>query len=319
MIDALEIAGYQSLRKARIELGALTVIEGPSNSGKSALVRALVMLARNARGTAYISTGMTTCTVTAGSADEGWVLRLTRSTARGKDAYRLRILQGGVAGARAPAAAEFTKLQGGVPDEASELLRLGDLNIARQPDPPFLLTESGRDVAAVLGRLTNVSMVLAAAAEAGRRRKQAARDLKGADARLAELREQAQEFAGLGDRRRAIGRAEAALETAQGLAAQLEQLRGLVSRVAESGDQARQARAAAQAAEPPSTAALDELLARRDRLAALLDEHADAAREVTVDIVLARGAEQAEAGAHKALHGALVAAGTCPTCGQPVT
>ena len=227
MIDALEIAGYQSLRKARIELGALTVIEGPSNSGKSALVRALVMLARNARGTAYISTGMTTCTVTAGSADEGWVLRLTRSTARGKDAYRLRILQGGVAGARAPAAAEFTKLQGGVPDEASELLRLGDLNIARQPDPPFLLTESGRDVAAVLGRLTNVSMVLAAAAEAGRRRKQAARDLKGADARLAELREQAQEFAGLGDRRRAIGRAEAALETAQGLAAQLEQLRGL--------------------------------------------------------------------------------------------
>jgi len=176
MLDAIEVRGFQSLADARIELGWLTVVEGPSNSGKSALVRALVMLARNARGTDYITTGKATCTVATGSAEEGFAVRLTRTARRGGDEYRVKV-------AEVPAAKVFTKLAGGVPEEVSALLRISELNIARQFDPPYLLTESGRDVAAVLGRLTNVSMVLAAAAEAGRRRKQLARDLKGAEQR----------------------------------------------------------------------------------------------------------------------------------------
>jgi len=246
MLDAIEVRGFQSLADARIELGWLTVVEGPSNSGKSALVRALVMLARNARGTDYITTGKATCTVATGSAEEGFAVRLTRTARRGGDEYRVKV-------AEVPAAKVFTKLAGGVPEEVSALLRISELNIARQFDPPYLLTESGRDVAAVLGRLTNVSMVLAAAAEAGRRRKQLARDLKGAEQRRDDLLEQAQEFAGLAARRRALGRAEKALEALEATVASADRLRDLIGRVAGAEAAVEAARSAAARAEPPSS------------------------------------------------------------------
>jgi predicted ATPase len=50
MITKIAIAGYRSLRDARIGLGPLNVVTGPNGSGKSSLYRALRLLADVAQG-----------------------------------------------------------------------------------------------------------------------------------------------------------------------------------------------------------------------------------------------------------------------------
>ena len=45
-LETLEISNFQSVEKADIQLGGFTVIVGPSNSGKSALLRALRAVVR---------------------------------------------------------------------------------------------------------------------------------------------------------------------------------------------------------------------------------------------------------------------------------
>ena len=82
------------------------------------------------------------------------------------------------------------------------MLRLGPLNFAGQLDGPYLLGAAGTEIAQTLGSLTNVSMLFRAAVEAGRVRKGAERDAKGAEGRLEAL---ARAAAGV-DRRPAGGR-----------------------------------------------------------------------------------------------------------------
>ncbi|HEX2573073.1 MAG TPA: AAA family ATPase [Polyangia bacterium] len=50
-IEALEVAGYRSLRRLRLPLGPVSVITGPNGSGKTNLYRALYLLHAAAQGT----------------------------------------------------------------------------------------------------------------------------------------------------------------------------------------------------------------------------------------------------------------------------
>ena len=50
LITKLAIAGYRSLRDARLPLGPLNVVTGANGSGKSSLYRALRLLADIAQG-----------------------------------------------------------------------------------------------------------------------------------------------------------------------------------------------------------------------------------------------------------------------------
>jgi len=308
MLSLLEVHGFQSVHGASVPLGRLTVVTGPSNVGKSSLMRALEGLAENLRGTDAISTGKSTCTIAVVAEDEGWAVRLTRTRSHKGDEYRI-----------APSGEVYTKLAGQVPEDVSALLRLSPLNVSAQADPPFLLTRTGREVAGVLGDLTNVSMVLRAAAEAGRVRKGLARDLKAAEARLAGLTEQAQGFAGLGDKLDAISIAEEALTQLADRAARMTRLRGLLSQLeASRGAVARLAEATARS-EPPSLARLEAITERLDRLRALANEQEHqglSAWSADQDEAAARARES---DLHAELHQVLADAGTCPTCGQGVT
>lgn len=57
MLTSVEIENFQSVRRARLELGRFTVVTGATGSGKSAVLRAIRLLAFNARGTSYIMRG----------------------------------------------------------------------------------------------------------------------------------------------------------------------------------------------------------------------------------------------------------------------
>lgn len=160
MINGIEIRNFQSLHHVSLTLAPLTVIVGPSSSGKSAFTRALRLLTSNARGTTFISTGARTAQVIA-STDRG-----TISISRGaENAYTLIPTDS--------PQQSFTKLAAAVPEEVTAFLGIapGDpLNFSSQFDKPYLLSDSPAEVARTLGALTNVNVVFEASREANRRR-----------------------------------------------------------------------------------------------------------------------------------------------------
>jgi DNA repair ATPase RecN len=316
MLTRIEISGYQSLKRARIPLGRFTVITGPSGSGKSGTLRAVQLAARNASGASYVTRGAAHCAVALIEEDGPrsravLIRRGARSTAG--DFYRLQ--------ARGPdgkSSKDYTKLGGKVPDKVAEALRLGDLNFAGQFAGPFLLAETGTEVARVLGELTNVSMVLRAAAEAGRVRKQLERDARTAAVLLESLLGLQQDYAGLDGQRAAIAEAEQALDGIEAGRARVLRLWQLADRLEAAAAAAEQAAAAAVAAAPPDLARLEQGLAKLTRLRALDAAYAEADQAVTYWAGEARAAAGREEAAHAAVHSALVAAGQCPLCGQEV-
>jgi DNA repair exonuclease SbcCD ATPase subunit len=313
VLSRVEVSNFQSVRKAVVPFGRLTVITGPTGSGKSALFRALYALARNVRGTSAVSAGQKSLSVATGNG--AWAVRLTRSlSARGKNEYAVARLADGTW-----STVKYTKLAGQVPGPAAELLALSELNFARQLEPPYLLAVSGAEIAKRLGDLTNISVVLGAAAEAGRVRKQLSRDLDAARARREALLAEAQQFATLKARRRAVTEAEEALGRVQATASARDRLRALTDRLeaaeAASADAARESVRQA----PPSLARLEELAAARGRLRDLMVRLQIAERDIAAAVGQAEAAEREEQAARDGLHAALVAIGECPVCGSRIT
>ena len=56
MITKLAVRGFQSLQNISLELGNITVIVGHSDSGKSALLRALEKASFNESGSSFLTT-----------------------------------------------------------------------------------------------------------------------------------------------------------------------------------------------------------------------------------------------------------------------
>jgi DNA repair exonuclease SbcCD ATPase subunit len=319
MLNRIEVRSFQSLHSADIPLGWFTVITGPTGSGKSALFRAMLLLARNARGTSYISHGHASCSVTTG--DGRWIARLTRSSARGgKNEYRVaRLAPAQAEGVSGWAKSTYTKLNGQVPAQVEDLLQLSELNFARQiPQVPFLLSLPGTEIARRLGDLTNVSLVLGAAAEAGRFRKQAQRELDAARERRDALMGEAQEFAGIKERRAACTAAEEALAAAQATSSAAGRLRALTGRLEAAELAAAAARAEAASQAPPSLGRLEELAASVARLRELAGDLEAEEFEAAELADLARQARRDEQAAEEAVRKALADAGQCPVCGQAV-
>jgi len=313
VLKRIEVRNFQSLRRADIPLGWFTVVTGPSGSGKSALFRAVMTLASNARGTSYVSHGQKTCSVAA--EDGQWIARITRSVPRsgGKNEYRVAVRDGD-----GWQVTPYTKLNSQVPAQVSGLLQLTELNFAQQLDPPYLLSLPGTEIARRLGDLTNVSLVLGAAAEANRVRKQHQRDLDAARERREALLAEAQEFAGLRERRSAVTAAGEALVRAQAAAVSAERLRALTGRLEAAERAAAEARAEAAGQAPPSLERLEALAGKRSRLRDLADDLAAAAGDAIRFRSQAGQARRDEVEAETAIHRALADAGQCPVCRQAV-
>lgn len=318
MLKRAEVRNYQSLAHVDVELDWFTVITGPTGSGKSGFLRALGLLAFNARGTGYITAGAKTCTVSAG--DERMLARITRSSARNvPDSYQLARLVPVPVGGYGWAGGKYTKLGGQVPPQVTEALGLTPLNFADQWDAPFLLGLPPAQLAQRLGELTNVSLVLGAASSANRARKQLQRQLEEATARRDQLLAQARQYATLGARRRAVTAAEEALESYQEASGRLERLRALTGRLEAAEAASRGAAEEAARQDPPSLDKLEGLTARLARLRQLGQAVIDAEREITLQDGELRRAAAAEVTAGATLHAALAAAGQCPLCGSIIS
>jgi DNA repair protein SbcC/Rad50 len=311
MLSRIEVRNFQSLSAADIELGQFTVITGPTGSGKSALFRAVRMLAFNAWKARYVTHGQASCSVTAGNGT--WVARLTRSAGKGRNEYLAGRCENGTW-----VKEKYTKLARQVPPQVSALLALTELNFSSQGDPPYLLSGSGAEAARQLGELTNVSLVLGAAAEAGRVRKAADRDLAAARARRDALLAEKSEFEGLKAQRDACAAAEEALGRVLVVSARLESLRALTGRLRAAEAALEAAREAAARQSPPPVQKLEALLDRRARLGALARELRAAELDARTQADAASLARRQAAAAENEVHDLLAQAGACPVCGAAV-
>jgi len=161
-IKKLIINNFQSHKNTEITFDeGLTVILGPTDSGKSAIIRALKWVLYNEpRGTDFISVGSNSCRVTV-EMDDGTII--TRERSNNKNRYILitkgskQIFEG--FGNTVPV--EITKAHG-IPKIYLDRDSTCAVNLAEQLDGPFLLSENAGVRARVLGRLIGIHIIDAA-------------------------------------------------------------------------------------------------------------------------------------------------------------
>lgn len=233
MIDSISIRNFQSLVHVDLTLAPLTVIVGPSSSGKSAFIRALRALTANRRGTDFITHGEHTSSVSAhlSSSDplRSGTVTLTRSTRTSPNSFVL--IPDDPSHPLHPKA-EFTKLGGAVPAEISDFLGIPteqiDLAIASQFDKPYLLADPGAEVARTLGALTNAHIILSGARESQRQKLATSQTLRTRASDLEAIRARVPEFRALKDQRTALDRAEALIADARTTADSVTRLTALI-------------------------------------------------------------------------------------------
>lgn len=316
-LERLRAENFQSLAKADIELGAFSVIVGPSNSGKSALLRALRAITRNVNSPSAVRAGKTT--FNAAVEFDGTVVSIERG--KSQSTYRVALPDG--------REEVYTKAGRTVPEDVQSILAMPlpagpDLVFSSQIDPPFLLSETGSVAAKILGDLTNVSKLHAAARESNRRRLEASKlqSLREEDAQAAAARMREQ-FSDLGEHAKVIRHARESLTSVREKAVLRDRLDSLLADldVAEAAEEDLNVRLK----ELPRPADIEnlaekagELLGRRLALIDILDGMAKATQAAQqLEAVLKDSLEEQQQ-AEKDYHDALVQAGTCPTCDQPV-
>lgn len=173
------VTEYQSIQHAKLEVSGFTAITGPSNIGKSALLRAITAALFGQEGNHFVRKGAPSCAVTVERGDQHveWsrvrkktvsqesclILNGVKHTRLGRDGHADLTAGLGFSGVRAGSATIYPQ-------------------VARQLDPPFLLGETPNataDVFKMLGRIDVVTRAQGAAksdlrkttAEAGLREK----------------------------------------------------------------------------------------------------------------------------------------------------
>lgn len=276
---ALELVDYQSHERTRLELGSLTVIVGSSSSGKSAVLRALTTLVTNSRGTSYVRHGARLARVSAVLVGSDPVsaceTRVTVLRSRDTSAYEL---------ARADDAPVcYTKCGTATPAAVTAALGFGGeadtgLWLAGQFDRPYLLDQTGSQVARVLGNLTGVSLLFAASRECARRASATRVTLKERRGELEEVTAAVERHRDLPQRLAACSAAQEALSVAQRAAQRRDRLAALVAE--QRSVAARIVELQSRIRPVPDVAVLVEIARRHTVLAAHLEALVSARRQL---------------------------------------
>lgn len=305
MIRRLAVRGYQSLHRIELEFAKLTVVVGPSSSGKSAVLRAIRQLAFNTRGGSWVSHGQTTATIIADTVSDNGVSARVIFQRKGASAAYGVAVNGETY--------KFSKLAGDVPEQVRALLPLHAGNFAGQFELPYLIESSGSSIARELGRLTNIDRILAAAREANRRQRATTAELRVRESDLISLRESVQQYRGLADRIK-----EAVTMSEHILQASLYEKRLEKARIL-SGRYTTDLRTAQKTSELPAMPSLDRLTQLHSTYSRLIQLRDDATtqrdainRATTLSSLCADRLKELRV----SLRDSLTQAGICPTCQQ---
>lgn len=311
-LNRIEIRHFQSLRKVDLDLGQLTVIVGASSSGKSALMRAFRGIASNVRGTSVITRGQKKAAITVRT--DTHTITLERSEVSGL--YRVADL------VESGSELVYTKLNGGVPDTVTKVLRIApapaggsSVNFASQFDRPYLLDDSGANVARVLGELTNVNTIFEAVRLANKRRLAASSLLKTRRADLAATQTRLEEIGGLKSRMEATARAQLLFDQARLITERMDRLSQARNALLAEEAHAGQLAAQAQITLPDGTELADTFTRFAD-LVNLLRRSEEKTRAWSTAQSLQVNTQQTVTFLEQELATLLKDNGVCPTCGQ---
>lgn len=144
MLESLFIKNFQTHENLRIDFDPLiTTVIGPSDRGKSAVIRALRWLATNRPGgSEFIRYGTETVKVTLKI--DGRKIRRTKGKAR--NSYHLD-------------GAPLVAFGSDVPRDVAKLLNFGEINCQQQHDPPFWFAASAGEVSKRLNEIINLGVI----------------------------------------------------------------------------------------------------------------------------------------------------------------
>lgn len=146
MLEKLVIRNFQKHKKFTLGLDPhVTVLVGPSDRGKSSLLRALRWLCFNKpSGEEFITHGQSHCSVDL-YYDDG--RRITRHRGDRKNYYTAD-------------GEEYHALgTSGVPEQVVRLLNLGEINFQRQHDPSFWFSLTPGEVAREINQIVNLELI----------------------------------------------------------------------------------------------------------------------------------------------------------------
>lgn len=164
MIKRITLKNFQSHKNLVVDCDKFTTLTGPSNGGKSAVLRAILGLARNDSVTDYVRHGQKSLSVKL-ELDDGFTVEWRKGS--GENKYILTDPEGDET--------VFDKVGTDVPEEVRAILKLGPVaikgsekeyvNFHRQLEPPFLVKATAGNVAKLFGELTSASQLYTAVSE----------------------------------------------------------------------------------------------------------------------------------------------------------
>jgi exonuclease SbcC len=223
MITGVKIRGYQSHQDTEFLLGpGLNVITGPSDSGKTAIIRAIRWVAFNEpAGDSYVNQAVGEAEVTL-TLDSG--IQITKRRRGKKTTYLVSTIP-----------EPFEKAE--VPDEVTKLLAItrqtfGDyetaLNFAYQLDAPFLISETASTGAKILGTIAGTEVIDLALKGVSKEVYDAQNQRREAEKAIARLDEALKEYEDLDQVKEALDRADEALKWLEESASTHTRLAGLL-------------------------------------------------------------------------------------------
>ena len=150
MITRLLLKNFQGHERFDVKLGRVTTFIGPSDAGKSSLIRALRWLLHNQPGGVGMVRDGTQHTRVAAAID-GVTVR--RERVKHQNEYHL-------------GKTKFVAFQRSVPEEIQRHHRVREASIQSQIDPPFWMTLSGGQLAAELNEIVDLQRLLRAQSRA---------------------------------------------------------------------------------------------------------------------------------------------------------
>lgn len=149
MIKSVKIKNFQSHRKTFLEFDkGVNVIVGATDSGKSAIIRALRWLVWNR------PTGDAFCSTWGGNTHVS-VETETHSIARNKGKENNYVFKK----AGEEEVIELKAFGTGTPTEVQEVLNINEINLQQQLDKPFLLSDSPGQVAGFFNKIAGIDLI----------------------------------------------------------------------------------------------------------------------------------------------------------------
>lgn len=159
MIKSLSLTNFQSHKASWIEFHPhLNIIVGATNSGKTAILRALKKVIRDLpAGNAYITTGQDTCTITSVINDHVVTRKISRDS-KGNTKDNIYILDDD----------QFTSFGKEIPQEIVKIINMPfltigdsllDVHFSNQHDSPFLLSETASIKSKVMGTISGIHLI----------------------------------------------------------------------------------------------------------------------------------------------------------------